>query len=268
MLNENGNLLPNNNRETSPTEGKNSWEKMADEAPPFNGSEQATESSDYYTYNGVEYRDVNKIDISTEQGKYDFLDAQIYNRRAKLEHEIAIIDDTEEMSPDEEKNFEENHDDYADRYEDNKYKLDILNREMKILESLDLSGKGGVLGALERARKSSEDILNRAMRNPNGTPKGLEYSRRNWEAAHILAEEIPAEIDIRGSADDGRQIEYTPSAKTQEQIEAEKAAKKRQEDEAFWKRVKEYQEQKRQAERQQETTRKVEEEVQEQEISI
>ena len=69
---QSGETPPTNNTEINPaTGGENPWQKMAEEAPPFGGSEKqsadasetskdTTESDDYYTFEGVEFRNIRK----------------------------------------------------------------------------------------------------------------------------------------------------------------------------------------------------------------
>ena len=67
--------------------GDNAWDSLKN--TPFKGDEaSATENEDYYTFEGEEYRNLDKIDISTEQGKYEWLDALIENGITHKEAEL------------------------------------------------------------------------------------------------------------------------------------------------------------------------------------
>lgn len=62
--------------------------KYQESVPPFNPDQKPSsqESDDYYVDDdGVELRNLDKIDISTEQGKYEYLEGRIENWIAKAE---------------------------------------------------------------------------------------------------------------------------------------------------------------------------------------
>ena len=181
------------NTEINPVTGsKNPWQKMAEEAPPFGNSEKqpldasetskdTIESDDYYTFEGVEYRDINKIDISTNQGKFEWIDSLVENANARLEHEQHNIIREEGLYGMDKKEQEE-YLEYNDAYQDNKRSIDLAKRQSKILENLDIDGDGGVLGALERRRNYSATVMN----NPKASKEAQESAFQNWCAAANL----------------------------------------------------------------------------------
>lgn len=189
----NGETPSTSNTEINPVTGsKNPWQKMAEEAPPFGNSEKqpldasetskdTIESDDYYTFEGVEYRDINKIDISTNQGKFEWIDSLVENANARLEDEQDNIIREEGLYGMDKKEQEE-YLEYNDTYQDNKRSIDLAKRQSKILENLDIDGDGGVLGALERRRNSSATVMN----NPKASKEAQESAFQNWYAAANL----------------------------------------------------------------------------------
>lgn len=190
---QNGETPPTNNKEINPaTGGENPWQKMAEEAPPFGGGEKQSpnaseaskdtaESDDYYTFEGVEYRNIDKVDISTDQGKFEWIDSLVENANARLEDEQDNIVREEGLYGMDEKEQEE-YLEYNDAYQDNKRSLDLARRQSKILENLDIDGDGGVLGALERRRNSFAEVMN----NPKASKEAQEAAFQNWDAVANL----------------------------------------------------------------------------------
>lgn len=191
---QNGETPPTSNSEINPTAGsENPWSKMAEEAPPFgSGEKQSTdasetkernkaESDDYYTFEGVEYRNIEKIDISTDQGKFEWLDSLVGNASARLESEQENIISEEGLYGMDKKEQEE-YLEYNDAWQDNKRESDLVRRQGKILENLDIDGEGGVLGAIERRRNAFAEVMN----NPNASQHAQEVAMQNWDAASNL----------------------------------------------------------------------------------
>ena len=190
---QNGETPQTNNTEINPATGsENPWQRMAEEAPSFGSDEKqstdtsetskdTTESDDYYTFEGVEYRNIDKIDISTNQGKFEWLDSLVGNANARLEDEQDNIIREEGLYGMDKKEQEE-YLEYNDAYQDNKRSLDLARRQSKILGNLDIDGDGGVLGALERRRNSFAEIMN----NPKASKEAQETAFQNWDAAANL----------------------------------------------------------------------------------
>lgn len=190
---QNRETLPTNNAEISPTtRSENPWQRMAEKAPPFGGSEKQSfstsetskdtaESDDYYTFEGVEYRNINKIDISTDQGKFEWLDSLVGNANARLEDEQDNIIREEGLYGMDKKEQEE-YLEYNNVYQDNKRSLDLARRQSKILENLDIDGDGGVLGALDRRRNSFAEVMN----NPKASKEAQEVAFQNWDVTADL----------------------------------------------------------------------------------
>ncbi|MBR2994259.1 hypothetical protein IKF43_02630, partial [Candidatus Saccharibacteria bacterium] len=133
---QNGETPPTNNTEINPTTGsENPWQRIAEEAPPFGGGEKQSfstsetskdtaESDDYYTFEGIEYRNIDKIDISTDQGKFEWIDSLVGNANARLEDEQDNIIREEGLYGMDKKEQEE-YLEYNDAYQDNKRSLDL-----------------------------------------------------------------------------------------------------------------------------------------------
>lgn len=108
----------------------------------INNSEKDREKSDeYYISEGVEYRNINKIDISTDQGKFEWLDSLVDNASARIESKQENII-SEEGLYGVNKEEQEEYLKYNDAWQDNKLDFDIAKRQSKILENLDINGGG------------------------------------------------------------------------------------------------------------------------------
>ena len=101
----NGENFPSNSETSSESQNSsyNEWQQKMSEVPPFGSHQEkpaeqsaenskervdALESDDYTNIGGIEYRNIDKIDISTDQGKYEWLDSILENgaksQRARL----------------------------------------------------------------------------------------------------------------------------------------------------------------------------------------
>ena len=163
----------------------NAWDNLKD--VPFKGSETDTkESEDYYTFEGEEYRNIDKIDISTEQGKYEWLDALIENGITRKEAELEKAQ--------------------ADGYEQGDEVIDDLNaglsldkRQQKILtERIDINGDGGVVGALQKEYVASQKKLSELQKN-GATQNAIDMAYEHYQATSNLLNLIEAEISKRGN---------------------------------------------------------------------
>lgn len=191
---QNRETFSTSNSEIDPIAGsENPWSKMTEEAPPFGGGEKQStdtfetsekskaELDDYYTFEGVEYRNIEKIDISTNQGKFEWLDSVVENANARLESERENIISEEGlygMGTKEQGEYLK----YNDAWQENKRESDLVRRQSKILENLDINGEGGVLGAIERRRNAFADVMN----NPNASQHAQEVAMQDWDAASNL----------------------------------------------------------------------------------
>lgn len=202
---QSGETPPTNNSEINPTAGnENPWSKMAEEAPPFGGGEKQSadtsetsekskaESDDYYTFEGVEYRNIEKIDISTDQGKFEWLDSLVGNANARLESEQENIISEEGLYGMDKKEQEE-YLEYNDAYQDNKRSLEHAKRQRKIMENLNIDGDGGILGALERKRNAFYEAAN----NSSASSEAQEAAFKNWNAAADLYSLLSGEMARR-----------------------------------------------------------------------
>lgn len=73
---------------------QNPWKKMASEMPPFSERNRAEVTSD----EDSEYIDIDKIDISTDEGKSEWLDSLFSNAIAKAQEDLSqatLLDDEE-----------------------------------------------------------------------------------------------------------------------------------------------------------------------------
>ena len=204
-----GEVLPTSSGEPGPNAGvENPWSNMSEEAPSFSGGEKQstdaaesgergqTESDDYYTFEGVEFRNIRKIDISTEQGKYEWLDSLVENALAWRESEKESILSEEGLLYGVSEESREQELANNDAYQDNKRSLDIARRQGRILRELDITGEGGTLGALERKMRTFTE----AMLNPNASSKAREEAGENWWAVQYLYTIVSGEMARRDPA--------------------------------------------------------------------
>lgn len=214
----NGEKIPTNNEADSAIENNNPWQKMAEEAPPFNSGEtqsddtseaidKKAEPDDYFTVEGVEYRNIDKIDISTDQGKYEWLDSLIENAntRTEIEHDNIITE--EGLHGSDEKDIEWLLE-HNDAYQDNKRSLELAKRQRKILENLDIDGDGGIFGALERRINSSIKVIN----NPKASQEAREVAYENQYATSQLYQLLSSEVSRRNSNNETQEAEHGASS--------------------------------------------------------
>lgn len=199
-----GETSPTDNTESNPaTESENPWQKMAEEAPPFGGGEKQSnntsetvdkkaEPDDYFTVEGVEYRNIDKIDISTNQGKYEWLDSLVENAVARAESECDNVIVEQGLYGTDKKEQEE-YLEHNDAYQDAKRSLELGERQRKILENLDIDGDGGVFGALGRRINSFVKVMNR----PEASQEAQEAAYENWYAATQLHSLLSGEVSRR-----------------------------------------------------------------------
>ena len=213
-----GETFPTNNTETNPaTESENPWQKMAEEALPFNNGEtqsddtseavdKKAELDDYFTVEGVEYRNIDKIDISSDRGKYEWLDSLIENANTRTEIERDNIITEEGLHDSDEKDIERFLE-HNDAYQDNKRSLELVKRQRKILENLDIDGDGGIFGALERRMSSFTEVMN----NPKASQEAREVAYENQYAASQLYQLLSSEVSRRSSNNETREAEQGAS---------------------------------------------------------
>lgn len=170
-------------------------EKYRETVPPFSGDKKQststkspetnnnkTESDDYYVFEGVEYRNINKIDISTDEGKYEWLDALLENGLARYEQELE--------------NAERDFDDEA--IEDAKKQLEFIKRQQNILlDKIHIDGEGGIVGALQREYVAAGKNFVEMAQNNKATRSALEVAFENRNAASDLLSLIEGEMARR-----------------------------------------------------------------------
>ncbi|MBR2998440.1 hypothetical protein IKF34_01530 [Candidatus Saccharibacteria bacterium] len=172
------------------------WGKEYQESvPPFNPDQkpESPESDDYFMDQGIEQKNLDNIDISTEQGKYEYLDSLIGN--AEQWHE---------------ENPQEASDDRA-----------VVARQRKILQNLDINSDGQTVEkALEQRIASFAEVMN----NPNASDEAQKTAYENWYAAQNLHSILASETKRRS-------LENSQEAQTEnpDDQEAEDDSKKEQE---------------------------------------
>lgn len=204
---QNGETLPTNNTEIGPTTGSESpWQRMAEEAPPFGGGEKQSsstsetskdtaESDDYYTFEGVKYRNIGKIDISTNQGRLDWLNGFVDNANtAREEERYGIMSEAGFPSDTSEEELDEffKHD---DAYQDNKRSLEIAKRQTKILGDLNVDNNNDILGALQSKINTFYEIWNNW--DNTHTPKASNEAAQDYYAVDALYAALSREMARR-----------------------------------------------------------------------
>lgn len=126
----------------------------------------------------------DEIDISTEQGKYEWLDALLENAvtREEAELEDAKNDGYEE----------------GDKIVDDlNAKLEFDKRQQKILmEKIDVDGEGGVVGALQKEYVASQKRLSEMQQN-GAAQNAIDTAYKQYQASQNLLNLIESEITRR-----------------------------------------------------------------------
>ncbi|MBR2543615.1 hypothetical protein IKF57_01130 [Candidatus Saccharibacteria bacterium] len=140
--------------------------KYQESVPPFNPgqTQEITEVEDYYFVDGVEQRNLNTIDISTEQGKYEYLDSLVDN--AEQWHEENSQEDDENRA--------------------------VVARQRRILQNLDINNQT-VEKALEQRIAGFDKIIN----NPSVSNESQSIALEDKRAAQDLYSILNSEISKR-----------------------------------------------------------------------
>lgn len=187
LLNNDAGEMNAGNNENGLGDESNPWLKMGEEAPPFAGNEATSEvpeietGSDSYTFDGVEYRNVDKIDILDNEGKREWLDGILENGalNVKTGLEEAI--------------------NYNDSSEVNRKKaqLDFIERQQTILERMKSSDEGDIIGSLQNERHDLYNKLNEMLDNGNTTQKDIDETFENYSAIFNLSGLLESEAARR-----------------------------------------------------------------------
>ena len=137
---------------------------------------------------------INEIDISTNRGKFEWLDDLVDNAIAAREYEQYDILREESLLGMDRKRQEE-YLEGNDAYYENKADLALAKRQREILANLDIDGDGGVLGALERR----VHYFALAMTNSKASAESMDLAVHNYEAASRLYSTLSSEVVRRDS---------------------------------------------------------------------
>lgn len=172
----------NTNEENSVSEAEKVLGSMPKDFNEFRQqAEQEKTSSAEKDYDEYGYKNLDKIDITSEKGRYEWLDSLLENSKTRIDDEYGDIIRKEGLYGMDKKE-QESWLDYNEPYQDNRREYDLVKRQSKILENLDIDGDGGVLGALELKINAFE----KAMDNPAASSKAKEVAYENWDAAKSL----------------------------------------------------------------------------------
>ena len=187
LLNDDAGEMNPGNNEKNLGEESNPWLRMAAEAKPFAGDGVASEvpeietGSDSYTFDGVEYRNVDKIDILDNEGKREWLGGILENGalnvKTGLEEAISYNDNSEVNRK--------------------KAQLDFIERQQTILERMKDSDEGDIIGSLRSERHDLYDKLNEMLDNGNTTQKDIDETFENYSATFNLSGLLESETARR-----------------------------------------------------------------------
>ena len=185
----NGENFPSNSETSSESQNSsyNEWQQKMSEVPPFGSHQEkpaeqsaenskervdALESDDYTNMRGIEYRNIDKIDISTDQGKYEWLDSILENgaksQRAEVERlESELFDDSD------------------DEMVEARARLRSTERQQKILRNqIDINGDGGMF---ENLRKRRVEMFNRWNNmGEQATQQAVDIASENYYAINDM----------------------------------------------------------------------------------
>ena len=142
---------------------------MMNESLNHNNSEELTAKEE-----------LENIDISTEEGKFEWLDTLLGNAEVSKEEELkkAIDEDEEETI---------------------KGELEIINISQKLLTEVDLGGNGGLVGSLERTLVASRQNEDRLQKN-GATKETLDAAFKRSLATSNLIHLVKSEMSNRNMA--------------------------------------------------------------------
>ena len=170
LLNNDPDEINSDNSEKDPRDESNPWLKVRfSEEGEVEVPEIETEL-DSYTFDGVEYRNVDKIDILNNKGKCKWLGGILENSalNAKTELEEAMR--------------------YGDNGEVNRKRtqIDFIERQQTILEEMDNDDNTSIIDSLQREHHSLYDRLNDMLDNGNTTQRDIDETFQDYSATFNL----------------------------------------------------------------------------------
>ena len=196
----NGENFPSNSETSSESQNSsyNEWQQKMSEVPPFGSHQEkpaeqsaenskervdALESDDYTNMRGIEYRNIDKIDISTDQGKYEWLDSILENGAKSQRAEVEWLES-------------EGFDDSDDEMVEARARLRSTERQQKILrDQIDINGDGGMF---ENLRKRRVEMFNRWNNmGEQATQQAVDIASENYYAIKNMEYLLESEMARR-----------------------------------------------------------------------
>ena len=196
----NGENFPSNSETSSESQNSsyNEWQQKMSEVPPFGSHQEkpaeqsaenskervdALESDDYTNMRGIEYRNIDKIDISTDQGKYEWLDSILENGAKSQRAEVERLES-------------EGFDDSDDEMVEARARLRSTERQQKILrDQIDINGDGGMF---ENLRKRRVEMFNRWNNmGEQATQQAVDIASENYYAIKNMEYLLESEMARR-----------------------------------------------------------------------
>lgn len=149
-------------------------------------SSDSKESDDYiYSPDGLEYRNINKIDISTDQGKYEWLDGLLENGTTSQQAEIERLQ-------------YEGFDDADDEMIEAKTRLRSTERQQKILmNEVSLNEGDNILDMLRKKYTEYATRLNDITSNGSATEQAIDSAYEGYSAISNLLSLMESETTRR-----------------------------------------------------------------------
>lgn len=168
-----GESINNNNN----TEEQNPWQKMADEMPPFGEHDTAETAPD----ENAEYIDINEIDISTDEGKSEWLDSLVSNAITRAQEDLAGVASLDD-----------------EQIGDATSRLHHAERQQMMLDNLFNNTSDGSI--LDRLRENYEKYSQFNANLPaNATDEAKQLAYENYQAASDLLSIMESEMAQRDS---------------------------------------------------------------------
>lgn len=176
-------FLANNDSEINSGSDNDPWLKLKEEIAneSFVEDPEVETESDSYTFEGVEYRNVDKIDIVDDKGKYEWLGKLLENGA------LSVGIDLNEA-----KNYG-NSSEIAEK----ESQLDFIKRQQTILNRMEADNSGNILDSLRSEHHDLYTRLNDMIDNGDTSQKDIDEAFENYSATFNLLGLIESETARR-----------------------------------------------------------------------
>lgn len=169
LLNNTGEINTSNEKDAGGE--SNPWLEMTEEVRSSREGEVEVPEKDSYTFDGVEYRNVDKIDILDNEGKCKWLGGILENGALNTKTELE-----EAMH-------------YGDSSEVNRKRtqLDFIERQQTILEEMgNNDGDDNIIDSLQREHHGLYAKLNDLLNSDGAAQKDIDETFKNYSATFNL----------------------------------------------------------------------------------